>query len=324
MVDIAIRTYSPSTDKVSKGMNDFRVYLKSMQREILKQEAALAARAFIIFSPPISPGGGRGDKSPARKQGQIAVDRDIRSIFAPLNATLKSAIDPSYGGMKAFMEWRDKPLRGGRASDVLRAIHQDPVPERAFKKAINLYGNKTRSVHQVYVLNDSSELSEVHSKQRKQYRGRITRKGGPDASIKQAPYFAEPSALDRYIKLQQNLVGTLQSGWVKVILSIGTVRLRGQDLITAQKNLPKHLYTLAGTGTVRYDSSFFARLTGGGNQSFVTIKNPRGNINGVGDEASTKAKVIDYRKNQLAARSYRGTLAAGIREWRAGQAPKTV
>lgn len=324
MVDLAIQTYSPRTIRLSERLPEFNAYLKDLQREILKQEAALAARAFIKFTPPIPQGGGMGDTHAAKKQGQIAVDRDIRSLFAPLTATLRGALDPVYGGMKEFMEWRNKPLRGGKAGAILEAIHQDPIPERAFNKARNLYLNPKRPPTQTHVLDDQGEFSRVHQEQRRVYRGRITRNRGPDQAIKEFPYFAEPRQLDRYIRMQQEQVGKTQSGWVRVITGIGTVKLRGDYLMSGLKGLPKHLYKLSGEGSIRYSSSFWGRFTGLSESSFINIKNPRGNINGVGDEARTKLKVIEYRLNQIRARPYSRLLNQGIRHWNAGRKPTTT
>lgn len=324
MVDINIVTYSARSLRIAEKYNDFAAYLKDLQREIIKQEAALAARAFIKFTPPIPPGGGMGDTIPAKKQGFIAVDRDIRSIFAPLNATLRGAIDPVYGGMKEFNEWRSKPLRGGKASDVLKAIHSDPIPERAFNKARNLYLKGRKPGTQTRVLGEPGEIRTIHQEQRRTYRGRITRKGGPDAHIAEHPYFAEPRVLDRYIADQQAQVGKTQSGWLKVITAIGTIKLRGDYLRPAQKSLPKHLYLLAGNGTVEYSSNFWGRFTGMAPSSFATIRNPRGNVNGVGDEAATRNQVITYRLNQVMARPYTNLLNSGIRHWNAGRKPTTT
>lgn len=324
MVDINIQTYTPRTIRLSERLPEFNAYLKDLQREILKQEAALAARAFIKFTPPIPMGGGMGDTNPAKKQGQIAVDRDIRSIFAPLTATLRGALDPTYGGMKEFMEWRSKPLRGGKAGAILQAIHQDPIPERAFNKARNLYLKGRKPGTQTTVMTEDGEIRSKHLEQRRAYRGRITRKGGPSPELKAYPYFAEPRALDRYIADQQAQVGKTQSGWLRVITAIGTVKLRGDYLQPASKGILKHLYMLAGTGSVQYSSNFFGRFTGMSPSSFATIRNPKGNINGVGDEAATKSKVIEYRLNQILARPYQRLLNAGIRHWNSGRKPTTT
>ena len=321
MSDISIQTGLHTSKRLAQSLMGFRAHIKDLEREMLKQEAALAARAFIKFSPPIPMGGGMGDTRAAKLQGMIAVDRDIRSIFAPLNATLRSALDPTYGGMQAFMQWRNKPLRGGKVSAVLEAIHQDPVPERAFNKARNLYQSKGRPSNRGFVLTEASELSAKHKQQRKTYRGRITRKGGPDQDIQQHPYFAEPRILDRYIASQQARVGYLQSGWLKVILSIGQPRIRGMLVNSGQKNLPRHLYSLSGWGDVRYSSGFHSKFSGMSPADTITIRNPSGNINGVGDDSQTKMKVIQYRQNQLLSRPYARLMSKSIRDWNSGRNP---
>lgn len=319
--DISIRTTLSKQERLLANLRGFRVHIREVEREMIKQEAALAARAFIKFSPPIPMGGGLGDSRKAKLQGMEAVERDIRSMFAPLNATLRAAIDPTYGGMKEFMAWRDRPLRGGKVSAVLEAIHQDPIPERALNKARNLYLGRGREFGSSYVLTDMGEIRGKHQEQRKAYRGRITRKGGPDEQIKRHPYFAEPRMLDRYIKAQQDLVGTLQSGWLRVITSIGTIRIKGQYLISAQKGLQKHLYRLAGRGEVRYSANFFGKFTGMSPADFIVIRNPMGNVNGVGDESAIKMKVINYRMDQISLRPYQRKMSDSIRVWNQGGRP---
>jgi hypothetical protein len=323
MADISIQTGLSKSKRLAQSLIGFRGHIRDLEREMLKQEAALASRAFIIFTPPIPEGGGRGDTRKAKLVGMAAVDRDIRSVFAPLTATLRSAIDPTYGGMQAFMKWREKPLRGGKASAVLHAIHQDPIPERALNKARNLYLSEKRPANRGYVLTETSEIKQRHLEQRKAYRGRITRKGGPEDSVKRYPYFAEPRVLDNYIKAQQARVGYTQSGWVRVIQAIGQPRIRGMLVNSGLKNLPKHLYTLGGWGDVRYSANFHAKFTGMSPADFITIRNPNGNVNGVGDEAQTKMKVIEYRTNQIASRPYQRIMNQSIRDWNSGQQPRT-
>jgi len=309
MGDITITVGNAKSLRLANANRKFLEYLRTLQREMLKQEAALAARAFIKFSPPIPQGGGMGDTGKAYKQGEIAVERDIRSIVAPRSATLASAVADIYGSREAFDAWRSKGItrNSGR---VIEAIHQDKDADRAYTRARNLFGSGNTGGR---ILQDISEVEALHKKQRQIYRGRITRNRGPSQDIKAKPYFAEPKHINKYVKMQQRLVGTLQSGWLMVINRIGTVKLRGQYLSSGTKGVASRLYKLAGTGTftLREGSRGFVFNV----DSSATIRNPMGNVNGVGDEARTKEKVIEYRLNQLASRPYQRFLNDGIRRF---------
>lgn len=308
MADLSIRVNSARSYRLAEKNKKFAEYLGVLQHEMLKQEAALAARAFIKFSPPIPYGGGMGDTGKAYKQGEIAVERDIRSIVAPRSATLASAVDPLYGSREDFNAWKAKRItrNSGR---VIEAIHADSNVERAYKMAQNLYGKSTGG----RILGDTGEIGDLHRRQRKEYRGRITRNRGPSQDIKRKPYFAEPRDINKYIAAQQKLVGKLQSGWLKVILKIGTVKLRGQYLSSGTKGLAKRLYSLAGDGSFRIT---------GGSRGFVfnknaraTIINPYGNINGVAADAATREKVIQYRMDQIASRPYQRYINDAMRRY---------
>jgi hypothetical protein len=312
MADIGIRINNAKAFRLAEKNKDFQLFLGELQHEMLKQEAALSARAFIKFSPPIPEGGGVGDKTPAYKQGEIAVERDIRSLVAPRSATLASAVNDLYGSRSDFEEWKAKRLtkNSGR---IINAIHADTNIERAYKMAQNIFGNANTGGR---ILGDISELQELHNKQRLMYRGRITRKGGPSQDIKQKPYFAEPRLITKYINDIKKHVGFLQSGWLRVIHKIGTVKLRGQYLSSGTKGISSRLYKLTGDGNVRMTT---------GSRGFVfninataTISNPIGNINNVAEEAAVRAQVIKYRLNQLASRPYNKYLSNAISRYNSG------
>ena len=312
MADIGIKINNAKAFRLAEKNKDFQLFLGELQHEMLKQEAALSARAFIKFSPPIPSGGGSGDTSKAYKQGEIAVERDIRSLVAPRSATLASAVNDLYGSRSDFEEWKAKRLtkNSGR---IINAIHADTNIERAYKMAQNVFGNSNTGGR---ILDDISELQELHNKQRMMYRGRITRNRGPSQDIKQKPYFAEPRLITKYIANIKKHVGYMQSGWLQVINKIGTVKLRGQYLSSGTKGVSSRLYKLTGNGTVHMTT---------GSRGFVfnvnataTIANPIGNIHNVAEEARVKYKVIQYRLNQLASRPYNRYLSNAISRYNSG------
>ena len=311
MADIGIRINNAKAFRLAEKNKDFQRFLGELQHEMLKQEAALGARAFIKFSPPIPYGGGPGDKAPAYKQGEIAVERDIRSIVAPRSATLASSVNDLYGSRSDFEEWKAKRLTKNSGS-IIEAIHKDTNLERAYKMAQNLFGKSTGG----RILGDISEIADLHKKERMLYRGRITRNRGPSSDIKRKPYFAEPRTINKYITNIKKHVGYLQSGWLRVINKIGTVKLRGQYLSSGTKGVSSRLYKLTGDGNFRMTT---------GSRGFVfnvnataTISNPVGNINNVADEARVREEVIKYRLNQLASRPYNRFLSNAISRYNSG------
>lgn len=311
MADIGIKINNAKAHKLAESNKDFKRFLAELQHEMLKQEAALSARAFIKFSPPIAPGG-PGDTSAAYKQGEIAVERDIRSLVAPRSATLASAVNDLMGSRADFEEWKSKRLtkNSGR---VIEAIHKDTDIERAYKMAQNAFGGSTGG----RILGDISELADLHKKQRIDYRGRITRNRGPSQDIRNKPYFAEPRHINKYISDTKKHVGFMQSGWLRIINKIGTVKLRGQYLSSGTKGVSARLYKLTGDGSFRMNMGSRGMVFNV--DATATIANPVGNIHNVAEEARVKDKVIQYRRNQLASRPYNRFLTNAIKRYNAGE-----
>jgi len=295
--------------RVGASMFGFKDYLQRLTRDMLKQEAALCARQFMKYSPPIPYGGGDSDTKPGKKQGFIAVERDIRSVIVPRDSNLAASVDDVYGGLDSFNKWKAKQLRGNVGS-IIRDIHDDNNIPRAFQAAKNLFSKHVAGDR----LLGSAGLDRPHKKQRQMYRGRITRNRGPSDDVKKQKYFADPVALDDYIKKKQDMVGKLNSGWWSVIQRVGTVHIRGMDVTSARKdmpvwikkhNIPGQVIISSRDGGIRYES--------------ITIVNPIGDIMGVATDANTKTRVIIKRMNQIASRPYEKILRRSISEFTSGR-----
>lgn len=309
MGDLSIQINPRLMQRVGASMFGFKDYLQRLTRDMLKQEAALCARQFMKFSPPIPYGGGDSDTLPGKKQGNIAVERDIRSVIVPRDSNLAASVDDVYGGLDSFNKWKAKQLRGNVGS-IIRDIHDDNNIPRAFQAAKNLFSKHVPGDR----LLGSSGLDRPHDKQRKMYRGRITRNRGPSQDVKKQKYFADPVALDDYIKKRQEMVGKLNSGWWTVIQRVGKVHIRGMDVAPASKGIPQwisrhktagYVNTVSRDGGIRYES--------------ITIVNPIGDIMGVATDANTKTRVIIKRMNMIASRPYERILRRSISEFTAGK-----
>lgn len=309
MGDLSIQINPTTMQRVGAAMFGFTDYLNRMTKDLLKQEAALCARQFMKYSPPIPQGGGDSDTLAGKKQGMIAVERDIRSVIKPRDSSLAGSVDPTYGSLNAFEQWKAKRLKGNVGS-VIQAIYADNNIPRAYQAAKNLFNKAPLGDRNL----DGSGLRKVHDDQRKMFRGRITRHRGPSPDVRKNPYVADPRALDAYVKKRQDMVGKLNSGWWSVIQRIGKVRIRGMDVTPASKGVPEwvrrhgvpgYVVTQSAPGAMRYDS--------------ITIVNPIGDIMGVATDANTKARVIRKRMDMIASRPYERILRRSIDEFNAGK-----
>lgn len=309
MADISVQINPSTMQRLGAAMFGFSDYLNRLTKDMLRQEAALCARQFMKYSPPIPSGGGDGDSLPAKKQGEIAVERDIRKVIAPRDSNLAASVDETYGSIGSFEQWKSKRLRGNVGS-IIAAIHADNDIPRAYQKAKNLFSKHPTGDRLV----TGGAMRAAHDAQRKLYRGRITRNRGPSPEVKKMPYFGQPTELDAYIKKRKEMVGLINAGWWSVIQRVGTVRIRGLDVRPSSKGVPTWIkrhnvqgYVIAqnAPGTIRYDS--------------ITIINPIGDAMGVATTANTKANVIRKRMDMIASRPYEHILRRNINEFNAGK-----
>jgi len=303
MGDIAIGINPTTSQGLFASLGGYKEFLNTLTSDLLRQEAALSARAFIMFTAPIPYGGGSGDSLPAKKQGEIAVERDIRSLVAPRSATLASAVNDLYGSRSDFEEWKAKRLtkNSGR---IINAIHADTNIERAYKMAQNVFGNSNTGGR---ILDDISELQELHNKQRMMYRGRITRNRGPSQDIKKNPYLVEAPLIKRYVELRQQAVGLLKSAWANVIQSIGKINLNGRMVRPAGGKLNQWItkHGNKGMGALRSDER----------NKRIKIINGIGDTMGVSSEADTIRSVIRLRSINLASNPYQKEVDKSVRLW---------
>lgn len=309
MGDINIAVNPRLTEKLGASLLGFKDYLSRLTFDMVKQEAALTARQFMKYTPPIPYKGGDSDTKAGERQGKIAVERDIRSMICPRDYNLAAAVDSVVGSMSSFEKWRSKRLHG-KVGYIINKIHDDNDIPRAYQKAKNLFSKRPISDRMI----SGQRLRNVHDEQRRKYKGRITRNRGPEHKIKQDPYFAEATDLDSYIEKRQDMVGKINAGWWSTIQKIGKVRIRGLDVTPASKGVPKYItkhningyiLPLRASGAVRFDS--------------ITVINPIGDVNGVGTEANVKARAIAFRMKAIAARPYDKIIRRNIDDFNSGK-----
>lgn len=315
MADVSIGINPTTFQNLMASMNGYKGYLSQLTAELLKQEAALSARAFIKYSPPIPYGGGNGGTGKAKKQGEIAVERDIRSVIVPRDSSLAASVDSTYGSIDSFQKWKRKRLKG-KVGTIIEAIHSDNNIERAYRAAKNLMGKSPAGDR---LLSSQATLRRAHETQRRMYRGRITRNRGPSADVKREHYFAEAVDIDAYIKKRQDMVGRMSSGWWAVIKQIGQVRLNGGLVNSGAKDVPMWIKKHSGTPAYVTKSNLGSLGTiGGPGNASITIVNLIGDADGAATSAGTKAAVIRSRINAIASRPYDRELANGIRQFNSG------
>ena len=295
MADFGINVQATGLQRVAAQLGGMGEYLDKFTRSLLISEAANAARAFIKFSPPIPKGGGWGDTPAAKKQGELAVEKDVRSFVMPKHGSLATAV--MGDDMESFIKWKNAPASGWakRSSTSIAAkIKADTNLRRAFSKAKGLVTRYAARM-EPRKITASGQLGAAHSELKTRYRGRIRHNGGPGMDVKMRPFIASEARIANYIKLVQQNVGTLSHYWWTIIEKMPPVLIKGVERRAGMTGVP--VWIKRRPFVHRADGVIIDNIgTRATTMSSITIKNPIGDIFGVAREAKTKANVIRYRQ----------------------------
>lgn len=319
--DIRFQIDQTLLNKLASVYGGFSRYTKQLTEDLIKEEAALTCREAIRYSPPLDgKAGGKGDKKPAETWGNWAVALDILSIINSDDKRLSSAISSKDPGK--FQKWRQgKPPR---TSGVIAKIWEDTNPQRAYQKALNLYGGRYYyGSHINTVLKSQDQIKGVHDKMRSLYRGRIRKNNGPPMQYRERPFLADEKLISEYIKKRQERVGWMKAGWVYVIRQIGPPMINGIPKNFGLSKLPKWIERHNATHgmvslNIRRTPALFG--SGGGDSYTMSVVNNLGNIFGVGYLAGTKRYVIGVRMGKMS-RRMRHFIRAAIDKANKGQSP---
>ncbi len=296
MADLVVSVIPSSAQRVAAMLGGMGSYLERFTRDMLLSEAANAANAFIRFTPPIPKGGGDGRSPAAKKQGEIAVERDIRSWLMPSDKSLDAAVQSAVTPYESFLKWKAGPAPRG-SGRIAHLIHADQDIARAWRQAKNIAGGSKKFGRGGYPLEDAAEIKQIHETYRQRYRGRITRNGGPPMLVQAKPFSADPKLINDYIKQRQLAVGTLSNYWWTIIMKVPPILIRGAERRAGQTGVPAWVKRHSkGQGLFIDQIGTRASIT-----SSVTIVSPIGDIFGVAKDAKTKQNVIKFRKvaNQI-------------------------
>lgn len=301
-------TFRPRGANMRADWSAFQRRMGEITKGVLMQEACLTARAALKYAPPLVATGGKGDTAAAGKMGERAIDKDVRAIFAPRESTLQAVFSQGRAGSKsAFTKWKSgtPPNSGSR---LINKIYEDSDIERAYRKALNLYGDgKSKSKS----LNNAGQMRMIHEGQRKN--GRVVREGRPSSEIKRYPYVVKDALIKRYIKTRALQIGKLKSGWWEIISTYGrNLVVFGRAVDAGAKGLPKYITRHKGNGTLTKHFSQNAP------SQRIIIRNQIGDNDGAGLRTKTFALVIAHRNAAIAKRPYQVFADKLVREWNRG------
>ena len=221
---------------LNKALDEFAKECRWTMEYTILREAALMCRDAIVFTPPFQNGGGGGETKQAELVGKRAVARDINKLFVAMNdkAKISGALMlnqlASAAKMRDFASFQQarKQLSSRTInfeSVIANKIAADGDDQRAYLKAQNFFNKyKVRPANLPV-----EDLRAVHNRFK-----RLSRQGKTKIETGRGDYLGKflvksKGELNAYIKLRQEEVGKLKSGWWNVIEALPKPKKNGVD-----------------------------------------------------------------------------------------------
>ena len=272
----------PNVASLNKALDKFAQEVGWTMEYTLLREAALMCRDAIVFTPPFEKGGGKGDTKQAELVGRRAVARDINTIFVSkndktriagammLNQLANAAKMRDFG---SFQKARKLLLDSNVTSDCLlvNKFVSDGDEVRAYQKAQNFFNKfKPRAANAIV-----DDLRPIHDRFK-----RLSRQGKTKIGTGRGDYLGkflvkskgEPNA---YIKLRQEEVGKLKSGWWNVIEALPKPKKKGVEQEFGRRKVAAYVKKFPGNNI----QTFYATPKA----ASIRFGNLIGNADGVAD-----------------------------------------
>ena len=207
------------------------LYMMVMRRsitDVVKQQARLFAKDMCDFTPPfsgkvptITKGGEGGFGSKARNKGKAAVSRDVRRIFAPLAQAPAAGVAAAgnIGILSAWIGAKAKLPPPHYPDYIFKMVAQGRIlgpGEWEYFKGIEAKKGTPKTKFMMGTTEGS--VKSLHER----------RRGTPSYKVKEGDRYAityvdDWRVVERYIKVVQNRVGRLKSGWYYAGKNLGSM-----------------------------------------------------------------------------------------------------
>jgi hypothetical protein len=213
--------FMAAIEAFSKGTGDG-------MKDVFLEQGALCCRDSMIFTPPIVKAGGDGMSKEAKFAGEMAIQRDVKSVMV---GERSGSVRAQRGrlfkklGSASFTNNSSKFWKlAGANSDLFagnglwsRMFGQGFGSEKGFKKLKNYFtkiGQQEASdIFNKPTIESREQVRQIHETARKRFGGRIVKNGGPGIEFWERQVVKD-QVLEAYIKERIKMVGRIKAGWV--------------------------------------------------------------------------------------------------------------
>lgn len=200
-------------------------------KDVFLEQGALCCRDSMIFTPPIVKAGGDGMSKEAKLAGEMAIQRDVKSVMA---GERSGSVRAQRGrlfkklGSASFTNNSSKFWKlAGANSDLFagnglwtRMFGQGFGSDKGFKKLKNYFGRigqqEASDIFNKPTIESREQVRQIHETARKRFGGRIIKNGGPGFEFWERQVVKD-KVLEDYIKERIKMVGKIKAGWVDTL-----------------------------------------------------------------------------------------------------------
>lgn len=199
--------------------------------DVFLEQAALCCRDSMIFTPPIVKAGGDGMSKDAKKFGELAIQKDVKSVMVGERSGSVRARRGRLFRQLGTASYMNNPAKFWKlASDNSELFAGNGLwsrmfgngfgSEKGFKKLKNYFGKigqeEASNIFNRPIVESREQVRQIHESFRKRFGGRIVKNGGPGMEFWQRT-IVKDSVLEAYIKQRQQMVGRIKAGWVDTL-----------------------------------------------------------------------------------------------------------
>lgn len=220
-----------SRDEFMAAIETFRKGTGDGLRDVFLEQAALCCRDSMIFTPPIVKAGGDGMSKDAKKFGELAIMKDVKSVMVGEREGSVRAQRGRLFRKLGSASYTNNPAKfwklASAGSDLFagnglweRMFGNGFGTEKGFNKLKNYFGKigqqEASNIFNKPTVESREEVRQIHETARKRFGGRIVKNGGPGIEFWQRT-IVKDEVLRNYIKYRQQMVGRIKAGWVDTL-----------------------------------------------------------------------------------------------------------
>jgi hypothetical protein len=220
-----------SRDEFVAAMEQFRNGTNESLVDIFLEQGALCCRDSMVFTPPIVKAGGDGMSKEAKAAGEMAIQKDIKSVMVGERSGSTRARRGRLFRKLGTASYMNNPAKFWKMaadnSDLFagnglwaRMFGNGFGSEKGFKKLKNYFGKigqqEASNIFNRATIESPEQVRQIHESARKRFGGRIVKNGGPGIEFWER-MAVKDSVLEAYIRERIKMVGKIKAGWVDTL-----------------------------------------------------------------------------------------------------------